>query len=117
MVAPTVFLCISVTGSVAAAEVQCITERDGRYLNPLCTRMEPIKRDMELLSNSMATYAHIKGDDLCVSLTGPFSRRLQAPPMGPAIDLCHKINFFFTNVLAFVQFIQTKMLISEMHCR
>lgn len=25
------------------------------------TNMEPIKRDMELLSNSMATYAHIKG--------------------------------------------------------
>lgn len=24
--------------------------------------MEPVKRDMELLSNSMATYAHIKGN-------------------------------------------------------
>lgn len=31
-------------------------------MNPLCTRMEPIKRDMELLSNSMATYAHIKAN-------------------------------------------------------
>lgn len=26
------------------------------------SRMEPTKTDMELLSNSMATYAHIKGN-------------------------------------------------------
>lgn len=31
-------------------------------LKLLPTRMEPVKKDMELLSNSMATYAHIKGN-------------------------------------------------------
>lgn len=52
------------TTDPAAVGVQCVTESpgDGRYLNPLRTRMEPVKRDMELLSNSMATYAHIKAN-------------------------------------------------------
>lgn len=37
---------------------------DGGYLKPQGIRMEPDKRDMELLSNSMATYAHVKGKNL-----------------------------------------------------
>lgn len=30
-------------------------------INQTEVKMEPIRKDMELLSNSMATYAHIKG--------------------------------------------------------
>lgn len=31
-------------------------------INQTEVKMEPIRKDMELLSNSMASYAHIKGE-------------------------------------------------------
>lgn len=51
---------------------------DGGYLKPQGIRMEPEKRDMELLSNSMATYAHVKGKNshVCGSPTN-WSQYLQ----------------------------------------
>lgn len=41
--------------------------------------MEPVKRDMELLSNSMATYAHIKGKTLSISITAVAKLELRTP--------------------------------------
>lgn len=55
-----VFL-VFLTGSASGYPGGKRVKGDGACLNPQWTKMEPIKRDMELLSNSMATYAHIKG--------------------------------------------------------